>query len=241
MKHEEYFSPDNWDRPDNIEVYVTTKKSFGIKCSSLSYTDGNNTIDVRNNRESLSNELLPCKIRWIKQVHGNKVINFDTDNTSYIGDGALTYKKDATCCVLTADCMPIVVTDNNGSFVSVLHVGRKGLQLRIIESLFEKINNTRSIYIAWIGPSISEKYYIVDDLIRENFININKEYGQFFSPNGDNSYCMSLQDLAEYQLKNLGVNKVFKSGLCTYNSPDFFYSYRRTKTHERFGTFAWIR
>ena len=241
MKSEEYFSPDDWDRPSNIEVYVTTKKSFGKECSSLSYIDGNNVIDVRNNRESLLNKFLPCEVRWIKQVHGNKVINFDANNNSYVGDGALTYKKDLACCVLTADCMPIVVTSNNGSFVSVLHVGRKGLQLQIIESFLKKINNSKSTYIAWIGPSISEKYYIVDDFVRENFLNINTKYGLFFSSDGDNNYYMNLQDLAEYQLKNAGVDKVLKSGLCTYDRPDFFYSYRRTKTYERFGTFAWIK
>ena len=38
------------------------------------------------------------------------------------------------CAVLTADCVPLFLTDKLGSFVCLLHVGWRGLAVGVIES-----------------------------------------------------------------------------------------------------------
>ena len=47
--------------------------------------------------------------------------------------------------VRTADCMPLLVTDEEGSFVSAIHAGWRGLSTGVIEKTIKKINAIKEI------------------------------------------------------------------------------------------------
>ena len=135
--------------------------------------------------------------------------------------------------------MPIVISSICGSIVCVLHVGRKGAEFNIIKNAFNFLNNYPYSYEAWIGPSISKNYYLVNENIRERFINLNKNYNEFFYKNNGNLH-MDLCGIATLQLKKSNVNNIYHSGLCTFKNYKEFYSFRKFSDFKRFGTFVWI-
>ena len=133
----------------------------------------------------------------------------------------------------------IVITNNTGSFVSIIHVGWKGLYNNFISTFISSISINPNSCIAWIGPSISQKFYSVDKLFYKCFVSKNKEYGKFFIK-VKGKYYFSLQDSAIYQFNRAQVKQVFVSNLCTYDNNNLFFSYRKNKTLMRFPTLAWI-
>ena len=64
-----------WNVASNVKILVTKKNFLSKKNFNLSFMN-NKYPEIKNNREYL-NKLLPSSPHYIKQVHGNKVINLD--------------------------------------------------------------------------------------------------------------------------------------------------------------------
>ena len=234
------FEKINWNVPDSIKILVS-KKSFSSKNDfNISFYGKNNYEEAYKNINFLMNNFLPSRPHFTKQVHGKKVIDLNKNILpSYVADGLITSKKKQVVSILTADCMPIVISSTCGNIICVLHVGRKGLEFNIIENAFSILNNYNYSYEAWIGPSISKDFYLVDNNIKNTFVNLNEKYEDFFSRNNNNVY-MDLSGIAAFQLKENKVDNVYYSGLCTFKNSKDFYSFRKFSDVKRFGTFVWI-
>ena len=229
-----------WNVASKVKILVTKKTFFSKKNFSLSYMN-NKYSKIKKNRENL-NKLFPSTPYYIKQVHGNRVINLDNKiNVSHICDGLITRRKNQVIGVLTADCIPIIISSKCGNIICALHVGRKGLEYNIIKNAFKILNTYSYRYEVWVGPAISKKYYIVDMKVKNLFKNINKNYEKFFKKNNSNNdFNMDLVGIASFQLMQNNVDNIFYSNLCTVENNDDFYSHRYSSSKERFGTFVWI-
>tara|TARA_B100001778_G_scaffold72063_1_gene57409 strand:- start:197 stop:919 length:723 start_codon:yes stop_codon:yes gene_type:complete len=230
-----------WNVSKNVKILVTKKNFFSRKNFDLSCANSN-YLKIKENRD-LINNILPSKPYYMKQVHGNKVISLeDKGKFSHVCDGLITRKKNQVISILTADCMPIVISSTCGSIVCALHVGRKGAQYNIIGNALQILNQYNYVYEAWIGPAISKKYYLVDYNIRNLFVDYNSNYSIFFNESIENNtlFNMDLVGIASYQLKNNGVNKISFSELCTVENYKDYYSYRYKLDKKRFGTFVWF-
>jgi hypothetical protein len=234
------FEEIDWNVSDSIKILVT-KKSFSPKKDfNISFSGKNKYEETKKNIDFLTDNFLPSEPYFIKQIHGEKVIDLDRNIfQSYVADGLVTSKKKQVISVLTADCMPIVISSICGSIICVLHVGRKGLEFNIIESAFKILKNYNYSFEAWIGPSISKDYYLVDESIKKIFVSIDKKYEEFFLKNSNNLH-MDLSGIATYQLKKNNVNNIYYSGLCTVKDCKDLYSFRKFSDEKRFGTFVWI-
>ena len=195
------FEEIDWNVSDSIKILVT-KKSFSPKKDfNISFSGKNKYEETKKNIDFLTDNFLPSEPYFIKQIHGEKVIDLDRNIfQSYVADGLVTSKKKQVISILTADCMPIVISSICGSIICVLHVGRKGLEFNIIESAFKILKNYNYSFEAWIGPSISKDYYLVDESIKKIFVSIDKKYEEFFLKNSNNLH-MDLSGIATYQLK----------------------------------------
>ena len=233
------FEEIDWNVSDSIKILVT-KKSFSPKKDfNISFSGKNKYEETKKNIDFLTDNFLPSEPYFIKQIHGEKVIDLDRNIfQSYVADGLVTSKKKQVISILTADCMPIVISSICGSIICVLHVGRKGLEFNIIESAFKILKNYNYSFEAWIGPSISKDYYLVDESIKKIFVSIDKKYEEFFLKNSNNLH-MDLSGIATYQLKKNNVNNIYYSGLCTVKDSKDLYSFRKFSDEKRFGTFVW--
>ena len=229
-----------WCVPDSVKVLVTTRKFLSTQDFNISYANKNKFNTVVQNRNKLL-KVLPSNPIFIKQAHGIKIINkIDKNQISYVADGIISKKRNEVLAILTADCMPIVISSTCGKLICILHVGRKGAEYNIIKNAFKILSKYNYEFVAWIGPCISSKFYLVDLNIKKLFEIINPEYEQFFSKSSNNLFSMDLIGIASSQLRKCNVNKIYLSNLCTFKNRDIFYSYRDSYDQRRFGTFVWI-
>lgn len=210
----------NWDVPENIKSFQTTRKTKNINFLK-------NEIDLNFN--------------FINQEHGNKSIKLP-NNLKSNADAVFTYEEKTICAVQTADCLPIILTDKVGSFVAAIHAGWRGMSMGIIEKTIQKINNQGEI-IAWLGPCISQSNYEVGEDVFKSFLENDKNISSAFKPIENNKFLFSLSTAAISKLNNLSVFQITgmdtTDKFCTFEQESIFYSYRRGDTAGRIATFIW--
>ena len=226
----------------NVTMIQTTRlggaSQGNFESLNLSLDVNDNSKDVLKNLKYIQS--ISPKIQWINQVHGCNVIELPSSET--IADSVFTRIKNTVCAVRTADCLPILLTNEKGSVVAAIHASWRSMGAGIIEKTIKSINSDSQIY-AWLGPSIGVENYIVgqdvydfykhnDPSILNSFVMYGKKY----------KFC--LPTAAKKKLTNLGVSKIFGStideGFCTYNDNARFFSYRRDKVTGRMASLIWI-
>lgn len=184
---------------------------------------------VAANRKSLL-EHLPkkTKIQWLKQVHGNDIVNIELhNNIAVVADAAITRSRDIALAIMTADCLPILLSNNDGSEIAAIHAGWRPLSKNIIvNTLAKMITNNEEIH-AWLGPCIGQTHFEVGVEVKQVFVDISPKLSDFFLINSNNKYQADLAGLATYLLKLSGVGSIVHHKECTFAQQDKYYSYRR--------------
>ena len=230
-----------WDAPKNIKAYHTTRiGGFSRKhCqfSNMSNDVGDLQNHVKKNRNDIKNSLqLPSEPNWMKQIHGSSIKKITKPLKNIVCDGSYTTSQAIVCAVLSADCLPILVCNNAGTFVGVIHVGWRGLENGIIKKFISKFTQPKNL-LCWIGPSISSKHYLVkEDVYRklqslssDIFVQVDKEH-----------WSLDLAKAAKIILNTQGVNKIFVDKMCTFENSNLYYSYRRQSNTGRIASLIWI-
>jgi YfiH family protein len=227
-----------WNVSASVKIMVTKKNflsdnNFNLSCKN------NNYNKVKKNINLLSKNYLPSKPIILKQVHGKKIIDLTKDRIiSNIGDGLITKNRNQVLSILTADCIPLVISSICGNLICILHVGRKGAEFNIVKAAFKTLKKYNYKYEAWFGPSISKEHYLVDKEIKNDFVSIDSKYEEFFIKI-KTSYKMDLIGIVSHQLRQNYINNIFYSNLCTYENYRSFFSYRKSLDTRRFATFVW--
>ena len=232
----------NWNAPKRVRTLITNRIGPNNTDFNLALHVGDNPKQVNNNREIL-NKFLPNTPNWLNQTHTNKVIDLDIENTiTQSFDAAITKKTGIVCVAMTADCIPILVTDKNASFVAAIHAGWRGVQTNIIRNTIDLSKIDPQNIIAYIGPAICGYHFEVEMDLYKTFTESDPNNKQFFKNKTDNKYECDLVGIAKLQLLNLGVldNNIYLSNICTYCNNDFYYSYRKEKNTGRFASLIWI-
>ena len=178
-------------------------------------------------------------IQYMNQVHGNKLetifshSSFPVDET----DSLFSSNSNLALGVLTADCLPIALSKNDGSEFAILHAGWKGLLSGVIESTLTTFTKGCSDVSAWIGPSISLKNYEVGNDLYESFIDKDDGSESNFIEKGHGKWLFSLHGEAKRILGKYDINADFSSE-CTFESESLF-SYRRDQTENRILSIIW--
>ena len=178
-------------------------------------------------------------IQYMNQVHGNKLetifshSSFPIDET----DSLFSSTSNLALGVLTADCLPIALSKNDGSEFAILHAGWKGLLSGVIESTLTTFTKGCSDVSAWIGPSISLKNYEVGNDLYESFIDKDDGSESNFIEKGHGKWLFSLHGEAKRILDKYDINADF-SLECTFESESLF-SYRRDQTENRILSIIW--
>lgn len=183
-----------------------------------------------NTKEYITNINLPAKPLFLQQTHSNNVIHANEYHKNIIAD-AIIGNNQQICTVITADCLPILVTDNAGTIVAAIHAGWRGLFSGIISNTIRKMHVAGNNLAAWIGPGISQHNYIVGAELKNQFTSLAPEYARFFIKSQQH-YLMDLTGIAIYQLNMLQISNISCADVCTYATITLP-SYRRNKTTSR--------
>ena len=212
-----------------------SKKQF--KSLNCSISNGDNKKIVFKNRLIAMKKLNldKKKLILIKQTHSSKVIRINKTNLNknLEADGIITSLNNIVLGVLTADCAPIFIFDDSYKFVCNLHSGWKGSLHNISEKavkLLNKYNIKRNKLTAIIGPCLGFNNYEVDKDFERKFIKKNIRYSKFFRNKNKSKSYFNLRGLINYQLRELGLKKIYNINRDTYSNKNLFFSHRRS-TH----------
>ncbi|PXF62408.1 peptidoglycan editing factor PgeF [Kangiella spongicola] len=222
----------NWPAPKRVKAFCTTRAGGGSVAPwdslNLALHVGDNSAQVLQNRQLLATETHLPNPHWLDQIHSTKVITHGSDDT--LADGCFAEQENQACIIMTADCLPILLTDEQGTWVAAVHAGWRGLADGILSKAVAKYSGKHSL-LAWIGPAISQEFFEVGDDVREEFINKNKTLEKFFKANSNKRWQCDLAAIAEYLLQQLEPSgtsiDVYQSGLCSYDKERDFFSHRR--------------
>ena len=211
-------------------VFTTRRGGFSsgpFESLNLGRLTDDRPDDVVNNRRRLQ-ERVGRRLAMVRQVHGASVHRADQawpDVTGQEvvslpeGDGVVTPADDKAPMVLVADCLPVALTGAGG--VAMLHAGWRGLASGVLQEGIRLIRNgTDSAPIqAAIGPGIGAGCYEVGEEVHREFA----DFGEA-ARRGRN---LDLRSVARIQLERAGVDVRHDVALCTFCSPELFFSHRR--------------
>jgi polyphenol oxidase len=243
MNLQDHLITPEWPAPKNVRTLQTTRLG-GISSApydSLNLGDhvGDAPLVVARNR-MLLNSLLPSEPVWLKQVHGTVVANADLAGCLPQADACIARHREAVCVVMTADCLPVLLCDHQGSVVGAAHAGWKGLAAGVIEATVQAMDVAPQNLMAWMGPAISQPAFEVGVEVRAIFVDADPQAATAFISSHHGKWLADIYALARLRLNALGVTEIYGGGYCTYRDRNRFFSYRRDGVAGRMGTFIWL-
>lgn len=234
----------------HVGGFTTTRLggcSVGVYASLNLGDHVDDSIDsVQENRRRLA-KLLPSNPIWMEQVHGTRVVDVATlgCNQRPRADGLVTTTPGQVLAVLTADCLPIVLADDAGQTLAVVHAGWRGLAAGVLQNAVLTMQQKAGVlgsWRAWIGPCISGPAFQVGDEVRAAFVSDMPAVTCAFMPDdAPHKWRCDLPAIANHILLYLGASEVRLSGLCTVlDGAGRFFSYRRDGQTGRIATLAWL-
>ena len=251
----------DWPAPATVHAVFTTR-SGGFSNSpwdSLNLGDhvGDVPAHVAANRAALQKAIASRPV-FLKQVHGTAVEHLSmTTADGTIADACTSTERGVACSVMVADCLPVLLTNFDGTAVAAAHAGWRGLAgvdpngklgeksetvgvLETIFSAFQAINSppaqslqalAATEIIAWIGPCIGPTAFEVGAEVKASFETGQPGATQFFKATAQGKYLADLAGLARARLQALGVSKIYgndsSAAWCTVGNASRFFSHRR--------------
>ena len=191
--------------------------------------------NVLKNLEVVSNRIKtqPKNIFLLKQVHSNKFYYIGKNsklNSKFTGDALVTDKRNIPIAVLTADCAPVLIHDDNKEMIAAIHAGWKGAYKGIVEKVVKfmiKKGCSPENITAAIGPCISSNNYEIKEDFIKKFIKKNKKNVIFFKKTKGKNY-FNLNRYIHVQFKSLNIKKIDIINKDTFNPKNNFFSARRS-------------
>ncbi|MDM8225602.1 peptidoglycan editing factor PgeF [Parasutterella secunda] len=246
----------DWDsiRPANVDALMTLRAGgvssgpFGDKDGIGGFNVGIYTGDVPvcvNMNRNLAAQLVPTDPKWLKQVHGDRVVDAETAAPEEEADASTSITPNVVCVVQVADCLPVLIAEKNGKGVAAVHCGWRslaaGILQKTIERLRERIGDPDAQFIAWLGPRIGDDDFETGSDVLEAMQTSIDGAEVAFKANEDGKYLCSLTTLARMALLQVNVEEVVEARHSTYANPELFYSLRRDGKTGRHAAMIWIK
>lgn len=177
------------------------------------------------------------RLLTVHQVHSPSVVEVSDlwePDTVPEADAMVTKRPDIVLAILTADCTPVLFSDEKAGVIGAAHAGWKGAVGGVLEATVAAMINlgaTRENIVACVGPCISQPNYEVGADFEANFTSQDPAYAAYFIDSAREGHKhFDLTGFTSDRLKDQGLAGVEVIAQCTYADPHQFFSYRRT-TH----------
>jgi len=216
---------------------------------------GDALLDVDANRAILQ-QAIGAQPVFLSQVHGVHVewLSDKTPNGTQ-ADACMTDQPHVACTIMVADCLPVLLTNEQGSLIAAAHAGWRSLAGQggygILEQVLERFGALDPVdsaqaatkIIAWLGPCIGPHAFEVGNDVRDAFVSQNRAAQTLFLPTSSGKWLADLQGLARLRLAAAGVTQIYgndgSSAWCTVSQPSRFFSYRRDRVTGRMAACIW--
>jgi polyphenol oxidase len=258
-----WVEPD-WPAPGGVRALSTWRNGGASTApyASLNLGDhvGDAAASVAENRRRLAVAAgLPSQPVWLRQMHGTTVADLDAADRRAAdkaagfdaavagpalgvaaADAAFTRRRGQVCAILTADCLPILLTAESGGVVAAAHAGWRGLASGVIEATVQALAVPPARLMAWLGPAIGPQHFEVGAEVREALLKGDSGAQAAFAANARGRFMADLGALARRRLAALGVGRIYGGGQCTYAEADRYFSHRRDGMTGRQATLIWL-
>ena len=155
-------------------------------------------------------------------------------------DGLVTREPGRVCGVMTADCLPVLLCNREGTCVGIAHAGWRGLTRGIIGAVVARMDCDPDSMLVWLGPAIGPDAFEVGDEVRAAFMALDPANANCFRPSPAGRWLADIYGLARRQLEALGVSAVYGGQWCTFTERERFFSYRRDVRTGRMASLIWL-
>ena len=135
-----------------------------------------------NNENYIENRNLVCKfiganqIALLDQQHTNHAIYVDNAESFVAADGQITKQSKLALGICSADCVPVLLADDEQKIIAAFHAGWRGARIDIAKNTIDKMKASNAKKItAIIGPTIKQDNYEVSQELFDNFLQETKE------------------------------------------------------------------
>jgi YfiH family protein len=180
-------------------------------------------------------------IVWMNQVHGVRVVTVDGPVSGAVddADGLVTTNRRLALAVVTADCVPVLMSDARAGVVAAVHAGRVGAQRgvvpRAIEAMLSKGAHVEDVSV-FLGPAVSGLNYEVPDAMADE-VEAAVPGSRTTTTRGTTG--LDLRSGIARQLTELGVTAIDVDPRCTVDDPNLF-SHRRGAPTGRLASLVWM-
>ena len=201
----DWLTPD-WPVPNSVKA-VFTVRSGG--CSnppwdSMNLGDhvGDAPEHVAANRSALSKAIASRPV-FLRQVHGAGVEHLTAATPDgAVADACVSAQRGVACTIMVADCLPVLLTNTEGTIVAAAHAGWRGLAgvdangklapegvLEAVLRAFQVLNKPVALVklaraapeiVAWLGPCIGPMAFEVGREVKAAFEANQGDAAQFF-------------------------------------------------------------
>ncbi len=245
----DFIVPD-WPAPATVRALSTSRALDHALAHSLGPYAGLNLGDhvgdsmaaVTLNRQALQHCAgLAAAPLWLSQVHGTRVLNADTEpHNANIADAAVTTQQGLATVVMTADCLPVLFCNAQGTQVAAAHAGWRGLCDGVLEATLAHFARPSEV-LCWLGPAIGPSAFEVGDEVKTAFVTKDPQAALAFAPSPHaGKWLADIFLLARQRLLAAGVTQIYGGGVCTVSDPSRFYSYRRDGQTGRQASLVWL-
>ena len=244
MTEQDFFTAD-WHAPDHVKTLLTYRTggvSVGaFRSLNVGLHVNDNAEAVMENRR-LVQEKVGKKMVYLNQTHGSNIVqacDFIHAQTPPDADACFDNTGKAACVIMTADCLPVLLCDTDGTTVAAVHCGWRSLASDILPKTVAKMGVLSSHILAYCGACIGKTAFEVGGEVKAAFAHI-LGYENAFIPLNNQKFLCDLHLLAQLSLNSVGVSQISHSTHCTYLEADKFFSFRREHTTGRMLSAIWL-
>ena len=227
---------------------VTTTRAGGVSAPPFDTFNmgdhvGDEPASVAANRERLAAAigLPPDRVVWMNQVHSDRVVTVTEPRTDPIDDtdALVTNIPQLALAVVTADCVPVLMSDARAGVVAAAHAGRvgaaDGIVLRTLEEMLAAGAHTEDISVL-LGPAVSgPNYEVPEDMAAD----IEARLPGSRTTTAGGTPGLDLRAGITRQLNDAGITAVDTDPRCTVADLDLF-SHRRDAPTGRLASLVWM-
>lgn len=204
-----------------------SKGDFATLNAGLSNGDQHDHVMENRRRISRSLGFHEKNLLIVRQIHSPTVliVNHPFEETPPEADALITTTPGLLIGVLTADCVPVLLSTSTGDIVAAVHAGWRGAVHGILENTIQQMRALGAHHIkAALGPCIWQDSYEVSQEFYENL----KDTPCFFKTgHRPLHWQFDLPGYVMARLQKAGIQDIDSSPANTYAHPDRFFSYRR--------------
>jgi YfiH family protein len=162
-------------------------------------------------------------VAWARQVHSATVLTASAPGLLGEGDGLITEQDGLALCVITADCVPVLLSGPGG--LAAIHAGWRGIAGGVLPATLAELSGPPSEWTAWVGPAIGACCYEVGPEVAEQVASASDAAAVQSGPAGKPH--LDLHEAVRRQLAAAGVGETVCVPGCTRCDAERLWSYRR--------------